>query len=175
MRRTVHEARTLMTLREGGVRVPRVLFVDPLVGLIVMERMEGVLLRDALGKLGRGEACRSMESLGEEVGKMHKLGVAHGDVTTSNAILRPDGTVYLLDLGLSKHIEDVEDAAVDVHLLIRVLESSHYEIREEMLRCFLAGYRRVIGEEEARRVMQKVAEVRMRGRYVEERRLGRIA
>ncbi len=174
-RRTVHEARTLEALREKGVSVPRLLFVDPLAGLIVMEKVEGVVLRDVLERLDREEACRSMVSLGEEVGKMHKHGVAHGDVTTTNAILRPDGTVCLLDLGLSKRVEDIEDVAVDVHLLVRVLESSHHSVKEEMLRCFLEGYRRVLEEDRVREVMKKVSEIRMRGRYVEERRLGRIA
>ncbi len=165
----------MLSLRERGVRVPRVLFVDPLAGLIVMEKVEGAVLRDVLEKLDREEACRSMILLGEEVGKMHKHGVAHGDVTTSNAILEPSGSIRILDLGLSKHVEDLEDAAVDVHLLIRVLESSHYSIKEEMLECFMEGYRKILGDYWLRNVMEKVSEIRMRGRYVEERKLSRIA
>ncbi|MEM0065833.1 MAG: Kae1-associated kinase Bud32 [Sulfolobales archaeon] len=170
-KRTVAEARALVNLRHHGVRVPKVLFVDPLAGLIVMEKIDGVVLRDALQTIDRESSCYAMSLLGEEVGKMHKLGVAHGDVTTSNAILGFDGSVYLVDLGLSKHVEDVEDMAVDVHLLIRVLESSHYAHREELLKCFLKGYRKLLGDEEVREVMDKVAEIRTRGRYVEERRI----
>lgn len=170
-RRTNAEARALITLRQSGVRVPRVLYVDPVSGLIVMEKIEGRVLREALGDLDRDSACRALSSVGRELGRMHKLGVAHGDVTTSNVILAHDGSVYLLDLGLAKHVEDLEDAAVDVHLLIRVLESSHFALKEELLRCFLRGYREVLGDEVAREVVDKVAEIRMRGRYVEERRV----
>ncbi|MCS7099692.1 MAG: Kae1-associated kinase Bud32 [Sulfolobales archaeon] len=170
-RRTAAEARTMLMLKQYGVSVPRVLFVDPLQGLIIMEKVEGAVLRNALEALGREEACRAMVELGREVGKMHKLGVSHGDVTTSNAVLRPDGSVYILDLGLSKHVEDVEDLAVDVHLLIRVLESSHHSAKEDLMKCFMRGYRSVVGSEVAGKVLEKVAEIRMRGRYVEERRV----
>lgn len=170
-RRTNAEARALATLRQHGIRVPRLLFVDPLSGLIVMEKIEGVVLRNALESLDEESVCRAMASVGEELGKMHKLGIAHGDVTTSNVILERGGSVYLVDLGLVKHVEDVEDTAVDVHLLIRVLESSHYSLKEELLKCFLKGYRSVLGDEEARKVMDKVSEIRMRGRYIEERRV----
>lgn len=170
-KRTISEARTIAALWEKGVRVPKLLFVDPVTGLIVMEECEGELLRDALERLDPRASCRAMSSLGEEVGKMHRLGIAHGDVTTANAILGRDGAVYLVDLGLAKHVEDLEDLAVDIHLLIRVLESSHYSVKEELLKCFLNGYGGVIGEEGVGKVMEKVSEIRMRGRYVEERRV----
>lgn len=170
-RRTIAEVRNLLTLREHGVRVPRVLFVDPLEGLIVMEKIDGVVLRDALGGLDRDAACHVMRAAGVEVGKVHRAGIAHGDVTTSNMVLTSSGEVYLLDLGLAKRVEDLEDIAVDIHLLIRVLESSHYSSREELLRCFLRGYREVLSEEMIREVLSKVGEIRMRGRYVEERRI----
>lgn len=171
LRRTISEARILTLLEEVGVRVPKIVFVDPLVGLIVMEKIDGLVLRDALKDLDREVACRAMVSAGREVGKMHKAGIAHGDVTTSNMILARDGDVYIVDLGLAKHVEDVEDVAVDLHLLIRVLESSHYSAREELFKCFISGYREVVGEEFAREVLDKVSEIRLRGRYVEERKV----
>lgn len=171
LRRTISEAKILTLLEEVGVRVPKIVFVDPVAGLIVMEKIEGVVLRDALKDLDRETACRAMASAGREIGKMHKAGIAHGDVTTSNMILARDGNVYIVDLGLAKHVEDLEDVAVDIHLLIRVLESSHYSTKEELFKCFISGYREVVGEEATRKVLNKVSEMRLRGRYVEERKV----
>jgi len=149
-----------------------VLYVDPLEGLIVMEKVRGRTILSAAESLSRGELCSAMSKVGSELAKMHRSGVVHGDVTTANMILTESGDVYLVDFGLAKHAEDLEDLAVDVHLLIRVLESSHYSAKDEMFRCFLSGYREVIGEELARAILEKVREIRLRGRYVEERRLG---
>ena len=148
------------------------LYVDPLEGLIVMEKVRGRTILSAAESLSRGELCSAMSKVGSELAKMHRSGVVHGDVTTANMILTESGDVYLVDFGLAKHAEDLEDLAVDVHLLIRVLESSHYSAKDEMFRCFLSGYREVIGEELARAILEKVREIRLRGRYVEERRLG---
>lgn len=170
-RRTLSEARILTLLEQAGVRVPRPVFIDPLVGLIVMEKVEGVVLRDALKDLDRESACRAMASAGTEIGKIHRAGVAHGDVTTSNMILSKDGSVYIVDLGLAKHIEDIEDMAVDIHLLIRVLESSHYLVKDELFKCFISGYREIVGDDLTRKILDKVSEIRMRGRYVEERKV----
>ncbi|MCX8185101.1 MAG: Kae1-associated kinase Bud32 [Sulfolobales archaeon] len=173
-RRTAAEARIMAMLRERGVNVPRILFVDPLYGLIVMEKVEGVVLRDALGVLSGEKACRAMAEFGREVGAMHKLGVAHGDITTSNAVLSNEDSIYILDLGLAKHVEDIEDLAVDLHLLIRVLESSHYAVKEDLLKCFMRSYRSVVGVDEARKIFERVAEIRMRGRYIEERKVRKV-
>jgi Mn2+-dependent serine/threonine protein kinase len=112
-----------------------------------------------------------MASAGTEIGKIHRAGVAHGDVTTSNMILSKDGSVYIVDLGLAKHIEDIEDMAVDIHLLIRVLESSHYLVKDELFKCFISGYREIVGDDLTRKILDKVSEIRMRGRYVEERKV----
>lgn len=170
-RRTLAEARLLLALRELGVKVPAVLYVDPVEGLIVMERIRGRTILSVAGSLSRGELCSAMSKAGSELAKMHRSGIAHGDVTTANMVLTEGGDVYLVDLGLAKHVEDVEDLAVDLHLLIRVLESSHYSAKDEMFKCFLSGYREVLGEEVARTILEKVREIRLRGRYVEERRV----
>jgi TP53 regulating kinase-like protein len=170
-RRTLTEARLLLALRELGVRVPAVLYVDPVEGLIVMEKVRGRTILSAASSLSRDELCSAMSKVGVELAKMHKGGVAHGDVTTANMVLTDSSDVYLVDLGLAKHAEDLEDLAVDVHLLIRVLESSHYAVKDEMFKCFLGGYREVLGEDLTRAILEKVREIRLRGRYVEERRL----
>ena len=168
-RRTLQEARVMRAAREAGARVPRVLLVLPRRALIVMEYVSGERFKEAEPKMGDKEACEVMRAVGEYVARMHLAGIVHGDLTTSNVILTDEGP-YLVDFGLAKFSNDPEDRGVDAHLMLRALESTHYARASKLFECFMSGYSSVAGEEKAREVMDKVREIRMRGRYIEERR-----
>ena len=167
-KRTRTEARIMEHARALGVKVPRVLFVDVDSGLIVMERIEGEVLRDAEPKLLDEELCRAMAALGEYAAKLHDSGIVHGDLTTGNAIVSSEG-LYLIDFGLAEYVSVIDEHAIDVHIAFRSIESSHGERAELMKRCFVEGYERVRGEEVTRLVLAKVEEIRSMGRYVSER------
>ncbi len=169
LRRTLQEARVMRAARETGARVPRVLLVLPKRALIVMEYVGSERFKEAEPRMGDDEACEVMMVVGEYVARMHLAGIVHGDLTTSNIILTDEGPC-LVDFGLAKFSNDPEDRGVDVHLMLRVLESAHYTRASKLFECFMSGYSSVAGEEMAREVMDKVREIRMRGRYIEERR-----
>ncbi|MEM4033383.1 MAG: Kae1-associated kinase Bud32, partial [Sulfolobales archaeon] len=82
-----------------------------------------------------------------------------------------NGSLYIIDFGLSKISNDVEDKAVDIHLLMRSFESIHYNMSKELLTYFLRGYRSVLSPNEVNDILNTVKEIRLRGRYVEERRV----
>ncbi len=163
--RTAKEARMMYLALKAGVNVPAVLFVLPPEYTIIMEYVEGTLLKDYRG-LNRGMGV----VIGEAVGKLHSSGVVHGDLTTANMILSPDNELFLIDFGLARKSDDVEDQATDVHLFMRALESVHPHVKEEVMQGFVEGYSRHVSY--YRDVLEKVKEIRMRGRYVEERRKG---
>jgi len=122
--RTAKEARLMYLALKAGVNVPAVILALPPEYTLVMECVEGTLLRDSLRpdrKLG--------EMIGEMVGKLHRGGIAHGDLTTANMILTPQNELFLIDFGLAKRSDDLEDHATDVHLFMRALESAHPEPR----------------------------------------------
>ncbi|MFN3267849.1 MAG: Kae1-associated kinase Bud32, partial [Zestosphaera sp.] len=79
--------------------------------------------------------------------------------------------VYLVDFGLARYSRRLEDLATDLHLFIMSVESTHYGLKELLLRNFVRGYARVLGREFVDSLLLKVREIRMRGRYVEERRV----
>ena len=168
--RTLNEAKIIMAARKLGVHAPALYYIDPDEGIIVMEKVEGLLLRDILNKLSESERCREFADLGRSVGILHNAGIVHGDLTTSNMVIR-DGNIYLIDFGLAKYSKEVEDIGVDLHLLLRALESTHYEYKDALFDCFLEGYREVVGETKLEIILNKVKEIRMRGRYIEERRI----
>jgi len=168
-RRTLQEARVMRAAREAGARVPRVFLVLPREATLVMEYVSGERFKEAEPRMGNEEACEVMKTVGEYVARMHLAGVVHGDLTTSNIILAEDGP-YLIDFGLARFSNDPEDRGVDAHLMLRALESTHYARASMLFECFMTGYATVAGEAMAREVTEKVKEIRMRGRYVEERR-----
>jgi TP53 regulating kinase-like protein len=169
--RTLTEAKIMLLAMSLGVRVPTVLYVDSENSIIVMEYVEGVLLRDYIGLVDEGVRRAYLELLGVYVGKLHKNDITHGDLTTSNVIVSSNGSLYIIDFGLSKISNDVEDKAVDIHLLMRSFESIHYNMSKELLTYFLRGYRSVLSPNEVNDILNTVKEIRLRGRYVEERRV----
>ena len=74
-----------------------------------------------------------IRSVGRGVAKLHNGDVIHGDLTTSNMMLRLSsgggdvdvGEVVMLDFGLSAVGSQHEDKAVDLYVLERAFSSTH--------------------------------------------------
>lgn len=167
--RTSLEAKLLCKAAEAGTRVPDVIYVDAEEGILVLSYVHGIRMKELLEVLRSGVAGYIHE-LGSMIGKLHEHGIIHGDLTTSNVVLSR-GEVYLIDFGLGFFSRRVEDAGVDLHLFKRALESTHPSLLTKLYAEFVNGYREVRGEEKAQEVLRKAEEIRLRGRYVSERRL----
>ena len=117
-----------------------------------------------------------MRKIGRTVGSMHKVGVVHGDLTTSNMILRPvgdastdgitespsmTGDIVLIDFGLASSSSHEEDRSVDLYVLERAFGSTH-PMTEDFFSEILHGYAESF--KGAKLVLKKLEEVRMRGR-----------
>ena len=143
----------------GNINVPKILSVSETKKEIEMEYIDGKKLSDFLDKLKDGEdVCFK---IGEQVGKMHDLGVIHGDLTTSNMILKGK-EVYFIDFGLAYHSSRVEDKAVDLHLLRQALDAKHFLYSEEFFGKVLEGYKK---SDKAEDVLRQLRKVEARGRY----------
>jgi TP53 regulating kinase-like protein len=169
-RRTLHEARVITSLRRLGIPCPAILLMDRSEATLYLQLIEGVELKKILDSLPAAEVERLANELGGIIGRMHRGGVAHGDLTTSNIMLDRMGNLYLIDFGLSAITDDPEEQAVDIHLLDRSLESVHHRLRAAFMRSFLKGYAAAAGIDFLQELIEKVKEIRSRGRYVEERR-----
>ncbi|WP_052287736.1 Kae1-associated kinase Bud32 [Hyperthermus butylicus] len=167
-RRTVTEARAMLAALEAGVPVPKLYYVDPLCSIIVMEYINGVKLADLI-EAGDPRARSLARLFGTYAAKLHEAGISHGDLTTSNVLVAGDN-IFLIDFGLASLKSSEREQAVDVHLYMRSLESTHPEAVEEMLEAFLEGYRSVRGADKTERIMELVREIRLMGRYRAERR-----
>jgi TP53 regulating kinase-like protein len=155
--RTKKEAKLLDKL-QGKIPAPKILKVNEQDKEIVMQFIEGKKLSEHLDKLKNKE--KIMECIGEQVAALHNNGVIHGDLTTSNMILKQN-KVYFIDFGLSFYSTRVEDKAVDLHLLRQALEAKHFKYFKQLFNPVLKGYK----TENKDLVLMQLKKVELRGRY----------
>lgn len=154
--RTRAEARLIAAARKGGVPTP--VMSDITADTIRMEYIEGKLLTGHLSETTVREA-------GRMVGKLHTAGIMHGDLTTSNLILRNgDGKCVLIDFGLAQVTTEIEQRGVDVHVFFQTLESTKPDHSESLKNAFIAGYHETF--KGAADVVKRETEIQMRGRYL---------
>lgn len=189
--RILSEARVLVKCRREGVPVPAVYALDEAAGWLMIEWIEGEVVRIRLNEwlkrrkdeniaegVDDGELSQLMSRVGSAVGRLHAVGVVHGDLTTSNLMLRPrstdglngnaaatpnilDGEILLIDFGLASQSQADEDRAVDLYVLERAFGSTHPRAEGlfgEVLKEYGNSYKG------ASIVLKKLEEVRMRGR-----------
>jgi len=111
-----------------------------------------------------------MKRVGHAVGRLHDIGIIHGDLTTSNLMLRHakeeatqnlEGDVYLIDFGLATTSSQDEDQAVDLYVLERAFGSTHPQAEglfKEVLKSYEQSFRR------GKTVLKRLEDVRQRGR-----------
>jgi len=163
--RTALEAKLFADAKTAGVPTPAVYEIDRLGMRIVMEFIEGEQVKIILDRLTPKKRSRLCRLIGKQVARLHKAGIVHGDLTTSNMILTPQGKVFFVDFGLGEYNPSLEARGVDLHLLKRALQSIHFRITDEAYRAVLAGYRREFGKG-ASEVIERVEEIERRGRYI---------
>jgi TP53 regulating kinase-like protein len=84
-------------------------------------------------------------------------------------ILTSQNKIVFVDFGLSERSKELEARGVDLHLMKRALQSTHYKHVKECFGAVMEGYARIVGDDVAREVLKKIQEIESRGRYVSER------
>src|SRR3989338_5443554 len=153
--RTRSEAKIIEKLKDI-IPVPKILSTDSK-EKIVLEYIDGKKLSDNLENLNYKEICKQIS---ENISKMHDKDIIHGDLTTSNMILK-DNLVFFIDFGLAFHSKRIEDKAVDLHLLKQALEAKHFTIAEECIKIVLDDYK----AEKHAEILSRISAIEKRGRY----------
>jgi len=167
--RTIHEPQHIHKAKEAGVPTPTIFMVDIAGTTIIMEFIEGKQVKQILDDLPLEERRRLCRHIGELIGRLHNYGIIHGDLTTSNMILTPQGRVVFVDFGLTERSMELEAMGVDLHLMKRAFQSTHFRYARECFDAVVEGYTGVVGDGVAREVLEKIGEIERRGRYVSER------
>ena len=169
VQRTAHEPQIIHRAKEAGVPTPTLYLVDVANANIIMEFIDGKQVKQILNDLSQAERASLSRHIGTLIGRLHSHGIVHGDLTTSNMILTPHGKVFFVDFGLSERSSELEAKGVDLHLMKRALQSTHYRFAKECFEAVIAGYSEVAGKDATEDVLNKIREIGRRGRYVSER------
>ena len=167
--RTIHEPQLMHEAKKAGVPTPIIFLVDRRNTTIIMEYIEGKQVKQLLNEVSESERQSLCFRIGQSIGKLHEYGIVHGDLTTSNLIQHQEGKIFFVDFGLGDKTKELEARGVDLHLMKRALQSTHYKFAEECFESAIEGYSSVLKSETSENVLDKIREIERRGRYVAER------
>ncbi|XP_006000538.3 EKC/KEOPS complex subunit TP53RK [Latimeria chalumnae] len=169
-RRTAQEVRAVLRCRKAGIPAPVVYFVDYFSNCIFLEEIVGsTTVRDYIASIQQsGKVNDKLYTLAEKMGKIlaevHDEDVIHGDLTTSNMLLRSPAdnhNLVLIDFGLSFISALPEDKGVDLYVLEKAFLSTHPNT-EKVFETLLKSYTAL--SKKSGPVIKKLDEVRLRGR-----------
>ena len=158
--RTIRECEIISEVKSFGISTPLIYNMDIKNCTIIMQYIVGTLVND----LSESKLIKSCIEIGKIVGLMHKNGIMHGDLTTSNFIVSK-GKMFVLDFGLANKTNKPEDHAVDLRLLKEILNSAHTKIMNKAWSNFLKGYKSAVGSSRFSKVTNLVKVIESRGRY----------
>ena len=158
--RTTRESQIISQVKSFGISTPLIYFMDINKCSILMQYIDGKIVRDLKGN----DIVKVCNEIGQIVGTMHKHGIMHGDLTTSNFILDKK-KLFLIDFGLASRTEKPDDHAVDLRLFKEILNSAHAEVMEKSWKNFQKGYSKAVGMKYSKKILNLVAVIESRGRY----------
>ena len=129
---------------------------------IVMEYLDGKKLADHLDSFSDKERVTICKNVGKQVALMHNHNIIHGDLTTSNMILK-NNDVFLIDFGLGFISDKIEHKAVDLHLIEQALESKHYINFKSSFEAIINSYKKYSNN--FKLIFDRLDKVGSRGRY----------
>jgi Kae1-associated kinase Bud32 len=152
--RTKAEASLLKKAASAEVSVPSIKNVEKY--SFEMNYIKGAVLRDYLEDISSAELKRVFTIVGRQINLLHKHNIIHGDLTTSNMIVKDD-LVYFIDFSLGEVSDRIEDKAVDLHLIKQALIAKHNKVWEDCFNTILTNYK-------DSKVIERLKSVEKRGR-----------
>ncbi|MGM0510032.1 MAG: KEOPS complex kinase/ATPase Bud32 [Thermoplasmatota archaeon] len=154
------EARLFREARKAGVPVPIIYDLDESDTTLIIEYIPGERLMHAIEK---GSSV-DLKRVGKYIGRLHKAGITHGDLTTSNIIYSEGTDSYsFIDFSLGEKDATYESMGVDIHLMREALISVHDDPMEKYDEI-ISGYQKEF--DDAEKVIQKLRDIESRGRYL---------
>jgi TP53 regulating kinase-like protein len=158
--RTIRESQIISEVKSFGICTPLIFYVDIKNCTITMQYISGIIVHD----LSESQLIKCCKEIGKIVGIIHKNGIMHGDLTTSNFIVS-NRKIFVLDFGLANKTNKAEDHAVDLRLFKEILSSAHVKIMNKAWSNFLKGYKIAVGASRFSKITNLVGVIESRGRY----------
>ncbi len=174
--RTSKEASLLQKAGRSQVNVPKVLSIDKENFSIEMEFIDGILIdkvinENALTSIYSLTLVELAKELGREIALLHDNSIIHGDLTTSNIIVKNyklqatsyKPVIYFIDFGLGEISDSVEKKAVDLRVLKEAIRANHPEKAEALIKNIIGSYKK--HSKKSKEVLERLISVEKRGRY----------
>lgn len=162
--RTNRECKMITIARKLGIATPAIYALDKKKHTLLMDYIEGKQLKEIVDIIPEKTLEMMCKKFGSLIALLHQGNVIHGDPTTSNVIVDNQSQLWLVDFGLSEMNATIEMKGVDLHLIHRAFETTHWNFQEIMLEKTLEGYTDIMGEN-AKDILSRMSEIRERGRY----------
>jgi len=171
--RTKREGKILHKAHNLNIQVPKILNAnkkgEPKSKFnLEIEYIKGDRLSEALNDYEEKKQFQIMKQIGKQVALLHENNLIHGDLTTSNVILKTNNKqqttnnqIYIIDFGLGFVSTKPEDKAVDLHLIKQALEAKHFQNHKDLFKEFQKGYK----WENSNKILERLVAVEKRGRY----------
>lgn len=127
--------------------------------------IDGVTAKEYIMATKCNDSLVSMAStIGKTVGQLHSQNIIHGDLTTSNMLIRNSDVskITMIDFGLSFIDHSAEDKGVDLYVLERAMLSTHPD-SEHLFEVILKSYSKA-NKKDAKETLKKLDDIRLRGR-----------
>jgi Kae1-associated kinase Bud32 len=160
--RTKGEVKLLTEARKVGILTPKIFSVDEKNHKIIMEFIDGTRIKELLYEADEKTVEKICFEIGKLVGKLHSAGIIHGDLTTSNMILK-ESQIYFIDFGLGFFSKKIEDQGTDLNLLYEALKSTHFKILKLCWNNILKGYKQEYKDSD--KVLKRIEDIEKRARY----------
>jgi TP53 regulating kinase-like protein len=162
--RTLREAEMIHLAKGAGVSSPFLYDVDVASSTLVMEFVRGDRVKDLVPSLSESQLESVFFEFGQDVARLHRSGIMHGDLTTAN-VVRRNGRLVFIDFGLSVRTMRLEDHAVDLRLIKETLVGAHPDASAGALQALSSGYASVVGQARSRAALRQLQNIERRGRY----------
>ncbi len=138
-------------LLSAGFNVPKILHVSNAERLIFMEYIEGVSLSQAIKEISAAQPENNVEGqlsllkkAGEIIAKVHAHNIVLGDTKPDNMLVKPDGSIYMIDFEQASQNGN-GDKAWDIAVFLYYAGHYIYPINgaakaETVAKAFIQGY-----------------------------------
>ncbi|XP_076279753.1 TP53 regulating kinase [Lasioglossum baleicum] len=176
------ECRAMVRAKTAGVVTPAIYFVQLERRCIYMEYIDNAMvLKDFIERsVSKGVTDDHFKFITRGVGmlvaRLHNKNIIHGDLTTSNILLKnvdeelnvqnddDTNSFVMIDFGLARVESSVEDKAVDLYVLERSLLSAHSEVPSLFSDIFETYQKQFANKKQCNEIVSKYRDVQMRGR-----------
>jgi N6-L-threonylcarbamoyladenine synthase/protein kinase Bud32 len=165
-KRTKNESKLLSYVKRLGVRSPILYNIDIEDKSIIMEKINGTLVKDIIknNNVGNEDLIAIFKEIGEKIALIHEGNIIHGDLTSSNIILNENSELVFIDFGLGKFSELAEDKGADLLVLKKSLQTINYKISTNLFNNLIESYSNSYNK--AAEIIAKIDEIQKRGRYI---------